>query len=88
MRASSWRAAMRIACAARELVALLGLLLASFLAATAFGANPFAHVGRSPSDGRGLNPLLRNPAMAVQPPLLMLGVAGATVPVAMLLRLR
>lgn len=41
------------------------------------GANPFA-----PPDGRGLNPLLQHPAMAIHPPILYLGFVGFSVPFA------
>jgi cytochrome c biogenesis factor len=60
-------------------VAALGLILTAMLAATAFEANPFALVARAPEDGRGLDPVLRNPAMLLQPPLMLLGVASSAV---------
>lgn len=41
------------------------------------GATPFA-----PPDGRGLNPLLQHPAMAIHPPILYLGFVGFSVPFA------
>lgn len=46
---------------------------------------PFEHVPVSspPADGRGLNPLLQNPGMAIHPPLLYLGFVGLTLPFAM-----
>jgi cytochrome c biogenesis factor len=65
------------------MVAMLGLILAATLALTAFDANPFALVGRAPEDGRGLDPVLRNPAMLLQPPLMLLGSAAAAVPLAL-----
>jgi cytochrome c biogenesis factor len=64
-------------------VAALGLVLVAVLAAVAFVANPFALVGRAPEDGRGLDPILRHPLMALQPPLMLLGVACAAVPLAL-----
>ena len=39
------------------------------------GAQPF-----SPSDGQGLNPLLRHPGMIIHPPMLYLGFVGFVVP--------
>jgi cytochrome c-type biogenesis protein CcmF len=36
----------------------------------------------APADGRGLNPLLQHPAMAIHPPLLYLGFVGFSVPFA------
>jgi cytochrome c-type biogenesis protein CcmF len=56
---------------------------AFFSAALAFGSGPFATLAVPPPDGRGLNPLLRNPWMAVHPPALYLGFVGMTVPYAL-----
>jgi cytochrome c biogenesis factor len=64
-------------------VSTLGLLAAAFLAATAFKQNPFAPVARMPDDGRGLDPIFRNPLMALQPPLMLLGAACAASPLAL-----
>jgi cytochrome c biogenesis factor len=83
--AAAWRGLRRDADRARAalMVATLGLVLTAVLAATAFKANPFALVARAPGDGRGLDPMLRHPLMAVQPPLMLLGAACAAVPLAM-----
>ncbi|QLA19190.1 heme lyase CcmF/NrfE family subunit [Desulfolutivibrio sulfoxidireducens] len=43
-------------------------------------SNPFMELVPAPHEGRGLNPLLRNPGMIFHPPLLFLGYAGFTVP--------
>jgi len=43
-------------------------------------SNPFLKLVPTPADGKGLNPLLRNPGMIFHPPLLFLGYAGFTVP--------
>lgn len=43
-------------------------------------SNPFIKLSPVPADGKGLNPLLRNPGMIFHPPLLFLGYAGFTVP--------
>jgi len=43
-------------------------------------SNPFITLSPAPADGRGLNPLLRNPGMIFHPPLLFMGYAGFTVP--------
>lgn len=56
---------------------------AFFSGALAFSSNPFTTVPVPPPDGRGLNPLLRNPWMAVHPPMLYLGFVGMTVPYAL-----
>jgi cytochrome c-type biogenesis protein CcmF len=52
----------------------------SILLATA--SNPFAPLVPPPPDGRGLNPLLRNPWMAAHPPVLYAGFVGMSVPFA------
>lgn len=56
---------------------------AFFSASLAFASSPFATVAVPPPDGRGLNPLLRNPWMAVHPPALYMGFVGMTVPYAL-----
>jgi len=43
-------------------------------------SNPFIEFSPAPMEGRGLNPLLRNPGMIFHPPLLFLGYAGFTIP--------
>ncbi|MDD3311976.1 cytochrome c-type biogenesis CcmF C-terminal domain-containing protein [Pseudodesulfovibrio sp.] len=45
-------------------------------------SNPFIEMVPPPTDGRGLNPLLRNPGMIFHPPLLFLGFAGYAIPAA------
>ena len=45
-------------------------------------ASPFATVPFPPADGKGMNPLLLNPWMAIHPPTLYLGFVGLTVPFA------
>jgi cytochrome c-type biogenesis protein CcmF len=50
-----------------------------------FAANPFRmFLGVAPADGRGLNPMLQDPAMLIHPPLLFLGYAGFAIPFAVL----
>jgi cytochrome c-type biogenesis protein CcmF len=55
-----------------------------FLGMLLFSANPFLEHpgGVIPADGRGLNPLLQTPAMALHPPSLYLGFVGCTIPFA------
>ncbi|OIQ51105.1 Cytochrome c-type biogenesis protein CcmF [Pseudodesulfovibrio hydrargyri] len=43
-------------------------------------SNPFIEIVPAPGDGRGLNPLLRNPGMIFHPPLLFMGFALYTIP--------
>lgn len=62
-------------------VALMGTQ-AFFIALVAFVANPFARLPFALSDGYGLSPLLRHPAMVFHPPALYLGFVGLTVPFA------
>ena len=45
-------------------------------------SNPFIEIIPAPTDGRGLNPLLRNPGMIFHPPLLFLGFALYAIPAA------
>ena len=59
-----------------------GVVLLFFLATTAFKANPFARLDWVPLDGRGMNPQLQNPGMAIHPPTLYLGYVATTVPFA------
>ena len=70
----------------RELVPFaagtLGAVLAFFLATTCFKANPFARLDWIPLDGRGMNPQLQNPGMAIHPPNLYLGYVATAVPFA------
>ena len=52
-----------------------------FIVMMVFTANPFeTYLAGAPSDGKGLNPLLQNPYMAIHPPTLYLGYIGWTVP--------
>ncbi len=43
---------------------------------------PLGGIAFAPADGRGLNPLLQHPAMAIHPPVLYLGFVGFSVPFA------
>ncbi len=60
----------------------LALVLVVFLVAICFGSNPFERLDWIPPDGRGLNPHLQNPGMAIHPPALYLGYVGTTIPFA------
>ena len=57
----------------------LSLLLAFFIALLVFGPGPFERLPFPPPDGRGLDPRLQSPAMALHPPLAMLGGAISAV---------
>ncbi|HEX5378972.1 MAG TPA: heme lyase CcmF/NrfE family subunit [Phenylobacterium sp.] len=56
-----------------------GLLGTVFLAYTVFASNPFERLTRIPIEGRSLNPLLQDPALAVHPPFLYAGYVGLSV---------
>ncbi len=63
--------------------AILALICGFFAALLVFAADPFVLFNNfTPAEGRGLNPMLQNPAMAFHPPLLFLGYAGFTIPFA------
>ncbi len=55
---------------------LLGIL---FLSYTVFASNPLARLASAPIEGRSLNPLLQDPALAFHPPFLYLGYVGFSV---------
>ncbi len=60
----------------------LALVLIFFLATLCLGANPYERLDWIPPDGRGMNPQLQNPGMAIHPPNLYLGYVGTTIPFA------
>jgi cytochrome c-type biogenesis protein CcmF len=64
--------------------AVLGLVAVFFLALTVLveEARPFATLAPAPTEGAGLNPLLRHPAMMFHPPMLYTGYVGFTIPFA------
>jgi cytochrome c-type biogenesis protein CcmF len=53
-----------------------GLIGAAFLAFMLFTSNPFLRLDPAPFDGRGLNPVLQDPGLALHPPMLYLGYVG------------
>ncbi|MEP6836113.1 MAG: cytochrome c-type biogenesis CcmF C-terminal domain-containing protein [Gemmatimonas sp.] len=63
-------------------IGTLGSVCLFFLMALCFGANPYERLDWLPLDGRGMNPQLQNPAMAIHPPVLYLGLIAAVVPFA------
>jgi cytochrome c-type biogenesis protein CcmF len=60
----------------------LGAITLFFLATMCFGQNPFERLDWIPPDGRGMNPQLQNPGMAIHPPNLYLGYVATAVPFA------
>ena len=60
----------------------LAITILFFLATMCFGANPYARLDWVPVDGRGMNPQLQNPGMAIHPPMLYFGYVTTTIPFA------
>ena len=60
----------------------LSAILLFFIATICFKANPFDRLGFIPIDGRGMNPQLQNPGMAIHPPNLYLGYVATAIPFA------
>ncbi|MBM62311.1 MAG: cytochrome C biogenesis protein [Acidobacteria bacterium] len=64
-------------------VAVIAVVQMFFLFVMIVHKNPFAtYLTQAPIDGRGLNPLLQNPYMAIHPPSLYTGFVGMTIPFA------
>ncbi len=62
-------------------IATLMVVALFFISMLCFSANPFElYLAGAPTDGKGLNPLLQNPYMAIHPPTLYLGYIGWTIP--------
>ena len=63
---------------------LLASAILFFATLMVFESNPFEvfHSGLGPADGKGMNPLLQNPLMAIHPPSLLTGYIAFTVPFA------
>ncbi len=62
-----------------------GITLAFFISLNVFFENPFKLIPPgvpTPTDGRGLNPLLRHPGMIIHPPAQYLGFVAFTIPFA------
>jgi len=60
-------------------LATQGSLGVLFLAYTVFASNPLARLAEAPVEGRSLNPLLQDPALAIHPPFLYCGYVGFSV---------
>jgi cytochrome c-type biogenesis protein CcmF len=63
-------------------IGTLAIIAIFFLATLCFGANPYERLDWLPVDGRGMNPQLQNPGMAIHPPNLYLGYVGTSIPFA------
>lgn len=64
---------------AARVLGILGLVSVGFLAFTLFTSNPFMRLDPAAPDGRDLNPLLQDPALAAHPPMLYAGYVGFAV---------
>jgi cytochrome c-type biogenesis protein CcmF len=64
---------------AARVLGVLGLVSLGFLAFTLFTSNPFMRLDPAAPDGRDLNPLLQDPALAAHPPMLYAGYVGLAV---------
>ena len=60
-------------------IASQGVLATLFLGFTAFASNPFTRVLPAPVEGRSLNPVLQDPALAIHPPMLYAGYVGFSI---------
>lgn len=63
-------------------ISVLMIITLFFLFLLIFVSDPFERLDFVPPDGRGLNPLLRDPGMAIHPPLLLGGYMSMSIPYA------
>ncbi len=59
-----------------RILAVQGLMGIAFLVFLVFTSNPFSRLETAPFEGRGLTPILQDPALAAHPPLLYAGYVG------------
>jgi cytochrome c-type biogenesis protein CcmF len=64
---------------ASRVMGVLGIVSLGFLLFTLYTSNPFERLIPAPADGRDLNPVLQDPALAIHPPLLYTGYVGFAV---------
>jgi cytochrome c-type biogenesis protein CcmF len=64
---------------ASRVLGVLGFVSFGFLLFTLATSNPFERILPAPADGRDLNPVLQDPALAIHPPFLYLGYVGFAV---------
>ena len=60
-------------------LAVQSSIAAAFILFLLVASNPFTRVMPAPMEGRGLNPLLQDPGLAIHPPLLYVGYVGCSV---------
>jgi cytochrome c-type biogenesis protein CcmF len=64
---------------ASRVMGVLGFVSFGFLLFTIATSNPFERLLPAPADGRDLNPVLQDPALAIHPPMLYMGYVGFSV---------
>ncbi len=64
---------------ASRVLGVLGFVSLGFLLFTLATSNPFERLIPAAADGRDLNPVLQDPALAIHPPLLYMGYVGLSV---------
>src|SRR5579875_1747384 len=65
-----------------RVIGVLGAVAAGFLLFALTASNAFTRIWPPPMQGKGMNALLQDPALAVHPPILYLGYVGFSVPFA------
>lgn len=65
-----------------RVLGVLGLISAGFALFILTTSNPFERLWPAAPDGRDLNPLLQDPALAIHPPMLYTGYVGMSIPFA------
>ena len=64
-------------------LSILGLISFGFILFILYTSNPFERLIPIPFQGRGLNPLLQDPALVIHPPMLYAGYVGLAIPFAL-----
>ena len=59
-----------------DVLAVQASIAVAFLVFIVAASNPFLRIEPPPFDGRGLNPILQDPALAIHPPFLYMGYVG------------
>jgi cytochrome c-type biogenesis protein CcmF len=62
-----------------HVLSVQALISVAFLLFILFTSNPFERIAEPPMDGRSLNPILQDPALAIHPPFLYAGYVGFSI---------
>ena len=62
-----------------NVLAVQASIALAFLLFILFTSNPFLRLAEAPIEGRGLNPILQDPALAIHPPFLYAGYVGLSI---------